>query len=152
MSRKAEIERRLEGDGITPRSVGWFEDEEIWRTPKRPAFDRLRKAILRELEPRTAGDPDGFGMLPKRPHRVAVVFLAERRDGPGQGSLGLPAEIPGELFPGLKPGESAVVDGASAEGLDCIGFGLRLPVIANRPPVLICSFPRILNSCSQQGK
>jgi DNA invertase Pin-like site-specific DNA recombinase len=45
-SQKPEIRRWLEGNGINPSSVEWFEEKQTGRTLKRPAFDRLQKAIF----------------------------------------------------------------------------------------------------------
>jgi DNA invertase Pin-like site-specific DNA recombinase len=45
-SQKAEIGRWLAGSGIDPSSVEWYEDKESGQDPKRPAFDRLGKAIF----------------------------------------------------------------------------------------------------------
>ena len=44
-SQKPEIRRWLDGNRIDPSTVGWFEDKETGKTLKRPAFDRLQKAI-----------------------------------------------------------------------------------------------------------
>lgn len=45
-SQRSEIGRWLRGNGIDPSSVEWFEDKETGRTLKRPAFDRLQKAVF----------------------------------------------------------------------------------------------------------
>src|SRR4051812_36830277 len=45
-SQKAEIGRWLEGNGVDPFAVEWFEDKETGRTLKRPAFDRLQQAVF----------------------------------------------------------------------------------------------------------
>jgi DNA invertase Pin-like site-specific DNA recombinase len=45
-SQKPEIRRWFEGNGINPLSVEWLEDKQTGRTLKRPAFDRLQKAIF----------------------------------------------------------------------------------------------------------
>src|SRR3954463_13151055 len=45
-SQKAEIGRWLAGSGIDPSSVEWYEDKESGQDLKRPAFDRLGKAIF----------------------------------------------------------------------------------------------------------
>ena len=45
-SQKPEIGRWLQGHGIDLATVVWFEDKETGRTLKRPAFDRLQKAIF----------------------------------------------------------------------------------------------------------
>jgi DNA invertase Pin-like site-specific DNA recombinase len=45
-SQKPEIRRWLEGNGIDPATVEWFEDKEPGRALKRPAFDRLQRAIF----------------------------------------------------------------------------------------------------------
>lgn len=45
-SQKAEIGRWLACSGIDPSSVEWYEDKESGRDLKRPAFDRLGKAIF----------------------------------------------------------------------------------------------------------
>lgn len=45
-SQKPEIGRWLQGNGIDPSAVEWFEDKESGQTLKRPAFDRLREAVF----------------------------------------------------------------------------------------------------------
>jgi DNA invertase Pin-like site-specific DNA recombinase len=45
-SQKAEIGRWLAGSGVDPSSVEWYEDKETGQDLKRPAFDRLGKAIF----------------------------------------------------------------------------------------------------------
>ena len=45
-SQKPEIQRWLDGGGIDPSAVEWFEDKETGRTLKRPAFERLQKAVF----------------------------------------------------------------------------------------------------------
>ena len=45
-SQKPEIRRWLDGNRIDPSTVGWFEDKETGKTLKRPAFDRLQKAVF----------------------------------------------------------------------------------------------------------
>jgi DNA invertase Pin-like site-specific DNA recombinase len=45
-SQKPEIRRWLDGQQIDPSTVRWFEDKETGRTLRRPAIDRLRKAIF----------------------------------------------------------------------------------------------------------
>src|SRR5438093_891665 len=45
-SQKPEINRWLQGNGIGPSAVEWFEDKETGQVLRRPAFDRLQKAIF----------------------------------------------------------------------------------------------------------
>jgi DNA invertase Pin-like site-specific DNA recombinase len=45
-SQKPEIRRWLQGNGIDPSTIEWFEDKETGQTLKRPAFDRLQKTIF----------------------------------------------------------------------------------------------------------
>ena len=45
-SQKPEIRRWVDGNRIDPSAVTWFEDKETGKTLKRPAFDRLQKAIF----------------------------------------------------------------------------------------------------------
>jgi len=45
-SQKPEIRHWLQGNGVDPSSVEWFEDKETGRTMKRPAFDRLKEAVF----------------------------------------------------------------------------------------------------------
>ena len=45
-SQRAEIERYLKANGISDRSVIWFEDQETGTTLKRPQFDRLQREIF----------------------------------------------------------------------------------------------------------
>ncbi len=45
-SQKGEITRWLMGHGIEPPTVQWFEDIETGTTMRRPAFERLQRAIF----------------------------------------------------------------------------------------------------------
>jgi len=45
-SQKAEIQRWLQRHNVKRSEVNWFEDKESGKTLKRPAFDRLQKAIF----------------------------------------------------------------------------------------------------------
>jgi DNA invertase Pin-like site-specific DNA recombinase len=45
-SQRSEITRWLKGNGISPRSVRWFEDKETGTTLKRPAFEQLRRLLF----------------------------------------------------------------------------------------------------------
>ena len=45
-SQKPEIRRWLDGNRIDPSTALWFEDKETGKTLKRPAFDRLQKAVF----------------------------------------------------------------------------------------------------------
>ena len=45
-SQRAEIRRWLEGNGIEPSSVAWFEDKKTAKSLHRPAFDDLQRAIF----------------------------------------------------------------------------------------------------------
>jgi DNA invertase Pin-like site-specific DNA recombinase len=45
-SQKAEILQWLQGCGITASAVQWFEDTETGTTLRRPAFERLQRAIV----------------------------------------------------------------------------------------------------------
>lgn len=45
-SQKAEIERWLQGHGLSSKSVQWFEDHESGKSIQRPAFEQLQQAIF----------------------------------------------------------------------------------------------------------
>jgi len=45
-SQKAEIEKYLQGNGISDDSVIWYEDQKTGTTLKRPAFDRLQADVF----------------------------------------------------------------------------------------------------------
>ena len=45
-SQKAELKRWLRANGIKSKGVTWFEDKETGKTLKRPAFDKLQKAVF----------------------------------------------------------------------------------------------------------
>ncbi len=45
-SQKAEVEKYLQGNGIAPDSVSWYEDQETGTTLKRPAFELLQAHIF----------------------------------------------------------------------------------------------------------
>jgi hypothetical protein len=45
-SQKPEIRRWLQGNGVDPSTVEWFEDKESGGTLKRSAFDRLQKGVF----------------------------------------------------------------------------------------------------------
>jgi DNA invertase Pin-like site-specific DNA recombinase len=45
-SQKPEIRRWLQGNGVDPSTVEWFEDKESGRTLKRSAFDRLQRGVF----------------------------------------------------------------------------------------------------------
>jgi DNA invertase Pin-like site-specific DNA recombinase len=45
-SQKPEIRRWLQGNGIDPSTAEWFEDKETGQNLKRPASDRLQKAVF----------------------------------------------------------------------------------------------------------
>ena len=71
-SQKPEIGRWLDGNRIDPSTVGWFEDKESGKTLKRPAFDRLQKAIFTgtvttvvvwKLDRISRGQRDGVNVL-----------------------------------------------------------------------------------------
>ena len=45
-SQKSELKRWLRANGIKSKDVTWFEDKETGKTLKRPAFDKLQKAVF----------------------------------------------------------------------------------------------------------
>jgi len=45
-SQRAEIARWLEASGIDPSNTLWFEDHETGKTLRRPAFEKLQKAVF----------------------------------------------------------------------------------------------------------
>ena len=45
-SQRAELRRWLEGNGIEPSSVEWFEDQQTGKNLERPAFEDLQRAIF----------------------------------------------------------------------------------------------------------
>ena len=45
-SQKPEIRRWLQGNEIDPSTAEWFEDKETGRALRRPAFDRLQRAVF----------------------------------------------------------------------------------------------------------
>src|SRR3954463_9885120 len=89
-SQKPEIRRWLEGNRIDPSAVGWFEDKETGKTLKRPAFDRLRKAIFAgtvttvvvwKLDRISRGQRDGVNLLADWCERgVRVVAVTQQID------------------------------------------------------------------------
>jgi DNA invertase Pin-like site-specific DNA recombinase len=71
-SQKPEIRRWLDGHRIDQATVGWFEDKESGKTLRRPAFDRLQKAIFAgtvttvvvwKLDRISRGQRDGVNLL-----------------------------------------------------------------------------------------
>src|SRR4051812_807062 len=89
-SQKPEIWRWLEGNRIDPSAVAWFEDKETGRTLKRPAFDRLRKAIFAgtvttvvvwKLDRISRGQRDGVNLLADWCERgVRLVAVTQQID------------------------------------------------------------------------
>jgi DNA invertase Pin-like site-specific DNA recombinase len=89
-SQKAEIKRWLKGNGIAPSSIEWFEDKETGRTLKRPAFDRLQKAIFAgtiktvvvwKLDRISRRQRDGVNLLAEWcEHEVRVVVVTQQID------------------------------------------------------------------------
>lgn len=89
-SQKAEIKRWLKGNGIAPSSVEWFEDKESGRTLKRPAFDRLQRAIFAgtiktvvvwKLDRISRRQRDGVNLLAEWcEHGVRVVVVTQQID------------------------------------------------------------------------
>ena len=89
-SQKAEIKRWLKGNGIAPSSVEWFEDKESGRTLKRPAFDRIQKAIFAgtiktvvvwKLDRISRRQRDGVNLLAEWcEHGVRVVVVTQQID------------------------------------------------------------------------
>jgi DNA invertase Pin-like site-specific DNA recombinase len=89
-SQKPEIRRWLDGNRIDPSTVGWFEDKESGKTLKRPAFDRLQKAIFAgavttvvvwKLDRISRGQRDGVNLLADWCERaVRVVAVTQQID------------------------------------------------------------------------
>src|SRR4051794_22954448 len=89
-SQKPEIRHWLQGNGIDPSSVEWFEDRESGRTLQRPAFDRLQKAIFAgrvktvvvwKLDRISRRQRDGVNLLADWCERgVRVVAVTEQID------------------------------------------------------------------------
>jgi DNA invertase Pin-like site-specific DNA recombinase len=89
-SQKPEIKRWLDGNQIDPSAVGWFEDKESGKTLKRPAFDRLQKAIFAgsvtavvvwKLDRISRGQRDGVNLLADWCERgVRVVAVTQQID------------------------------------------------------------------------
>jgi DNA invertase Pin-like site-specific DNA recombinase len=89
-SQKPEIGRWLDGNRIDPSTVGWFEDKESGKTLKRPAFDRLQKAIFTgsvttvvvwKLDRISRGQRDGVNLLADWCERgVRVVVVTQQID------------------------------------------------------------------------
>ena len=89
-SQKPEIRRWLDGNRIDPSTVGWFEDKETGKTLKRPAFDRLQKAIFAgtvttvvvwKLDRISRGQRDGVNLLADWCERgVRVVAVTQQID------------------------------------------------------------------------
>jgi DNA invertase Pin-like site-specific DNA recombinase len=89
-SQKPEIKRWLDGNRIDPSTVGWFEDKETGKTLKRPAFDRLQKAIFTgtvttlvvwKLDRISRGQRDGVNLLADWCERgVRVVAVTQQID------------------------------------------------------------------------
>lgn len=89
-SQKPEIKRWLDGQRIEPSTVGWFEDKESGKTLKRPAFDRLQKAIFDgaittvvvwKLDRISRGQRDGVNLLADWCERgVRVVAVTQQID------------------------------------------------------------------------
>jgi DNA invertase Pin-like site-specific DNA recombinase len=89
-SQKPEIRRWLDGNRIDPSTVGWFEDKETGKTLKRPAFDRLQKAIFSgtvttvvvwKLDRISRGQRDGVNLLADWCERgVRVVAVTQQID------------------------------------------------------------------------
>ena len=94
-SQEPEIRRWLEGNGSNPSSVKWFEDKETGRTLKRPAFDRLQKAIFAggiktvvvwKLDRISRRQRDGVDLLADWCERgVRMVAVTEQIDLSGAG-------------------------------------------------------------------
>ena len=89
-SQKPEIGRWLDGNRIDPSTVGWFEDKESGKTLRRPAFDRLQKAIFAgtittvvvwKLDRISRGQRDGVNLLADWCERgVRLVAVTQQID------------------------------------------------------------------------
>jgi DNA invertase Pin-like site-specific DNA recombinase len=92
-SQKPEIRRWLDGNRIDQATVGWFEDKESGKTLKRPAFDRLQKAIFAgtvttvvvwKLDRISRGQREGVNLLADWCERgVRVVAVTQQIDVSG---------------------------------------------------------------------
>ena len=120
-SQKPEIRRWLDGNRIDPSTVGWFEDKETGKTLKRPAFDRLQKAIFAgtvttvvvwKLDRISRGQRDGVNLLADWCERgVRVVAVTQQIDL--SGAVG--RMVASVLF-GLAEIEIGVPAGAASGG------------------------------------
>lgn len=89
-SQKAEIERWLKNHGIALSEVQWFEDKDTAKTLKRPAFDRMQRAIFEgtirtvvvwKLDRISRRQRDGVNLLADWCERgVRVVVITQQID------------------------------------------------------------------------
>lgn len=89
-SQKAEIERWLKNHGIALSGVQWFEDKDTAKTLKRPAFDRMQRAIFEgtirtvvvwKLDRISRRQRDGVNLLADWCERgVRVVVITQQID------------------------------------------------------------------------
>ena len=86
-SQKPEIRRWLEGNGIDPSAVEWFEDKETGRALKRPAFDRVAVHTPNDNCPRSRPFSEQFLMekpVKIRLNRSRQTFEVISRIPPGE--------------------------------------------------------------------